>query len=61
MMGKRVEAAVSTPVYASDPALPRRPQDSVPTPPATALVGRDFHPYVFVTFIPAHSRSWWKK
>ena len=33
----------TTPVYTSDPASPRRPQDSVPGLPATALASSDFH------------------
>ena len=40
----------STPVYASNPALPRRPQDSVPALPATALAGWDSHPSVIISF-----------
>ena len=38
------------PVYASNPALPRRSQDSVPALPAAALAEWNSHPYAIVSF-----------
>jgi hypothetical protein len=47
----------STPVYASNLASPRRSQDSVQAPLATALAGWDSHPSVIISLFPAHSAS----